>query len=82
MMNRHRIVHRIVHSFFQYVSFQEPARADQCRRVLAIPSKRYERRLIEYLKPEEIDALLAARTGRPGSAAGTEPCCWWRSKRG
>jgi integrase/recombinase XerD len=49
-----------IHSFFQYVSFQEPARADQCRRVLAIPSKRYERRLIEYLNPEEIDALLAA----------------------
>jgi integrase/recombinase XerD len=44
-----------IHSFFQYVSFQEPMRADQCRRVLAIPSKRYERRLIEHLKPEEID---------------------------
>jgi integrase/recombinase XerD len=49
-----------IHSFFHYVSFQEPARADQCRRVLAIPSKRYERRLIEHLTPEEIDALLAA----------------------
>ena len=49
-----------IHSFFQYVSFQEPPRADQCPRVLAIPSKRYERRLIEHLKPEEIDALLAA----------------------
>ena len=49
-----------IHSFFQYVSFQEPTHADQCRRVLAIPSKRYERRLIEHLKPEEIDALLAA----------------------
>jgi integrase/recombinase XerD len=49
-----------IHSFFQYVSFQEPTRADQCRRVLAIPSMRYERRLIEHLKPEEIDALLAA----------------------
>ena len=42
------------------MSFQEPARADQCRRILAIPSKRFERRLIEHLKPEEIDALLAA----------------------
>src|SRR5262249_27642064 len=31
-----------------------------CRRVLAIPGKRYERRLIEHLSPEEIDALLAA----------------------
>jgi integrase/recombinase XerD len=49
-----------IHSFFQYLSFQEPAYADQCRRILAIPSKRYERRLIEYLTPEEIDALLAA----------------------
>lgn len=49
-----------IHSFFQYVSFQEPARADQCRRVLAIPGKRYERRLIEHLQPEEIDALVAA----------------------
>ena len=49
-----------IHSFFHYLSFQEPAHADQCRRILAIPSKRYERRLIEYLTAEEIDALLAA----------------------
>jgi integrase/recombinase XerD len=49
-----------IHSFFHYLSFQEPAYANQCRRILAIPSKRYERRLIEYLTPEEIDALLAA----------------------
>src|SRR5213593_982970 len=41
-------------------SFQEPAYAEQCRRVLAIPSKRYGRRLIEHLSKEEIDALLAA----------------------
>jgi len=49
-----------IHSFFHYLSFQEPAYADQCRRILAIPSKRYERRLIEYLTAEEINALLAA----------------------
>ncbi len=49
-----------IHSFFRYVSFREPVYADQCRRVLAIPSKRYERKLIEHLTPEEIDALLAA----------------------
>src|SRR5206468_11423009 len=35
-----------IHSFFRYLSFQEPAYADQCRRILAIPSKRYDRRLI------------------------------------
>jgi site-specific recombinase XerD len=49
-----------IHSFFRYVSFQEPGYADLCRRILAIPSKRYERKLIEYLVREEIDAMLAA----------------------
>src|SRR5437764_10480918 len=49
-----------IHSFFHYVSFQEPAHAEQCRRILAIPSKRYERRLIEHLGKEEIEALVAA----------------------
>ena len=49
-----------IHSFYRYVSSQEPAHADLCRRVLAIPTKRYRRKLIEYLTPEEIDALLAA----------------------
>lgn len=49
-----------IHAFFHYVSFQEPAYGEQCRRILAIPSKRYERRLIEYLSKEEIDALVAA----------------------
>jgi integrase/recombinase XerD len=49
-----------IHAFFHYVSFQEPAYAEQCRRILAIPSKRYERRLIAYLSKEEIDALVVA----------------------
>ena len=49
-----------IHSFFRYVSFHEPGCADLCRRVLAIPSKRYERKPIEYLTREEIDALVAA----------------------
>ena len=49
-----------IHSFFRYVSFHEPRCVDLCRRVLAIPSKRYERRPIEYLTRDEIDALLAA----------------------
>jgi site-specific recombinase XerD len=49
-----------IHSFFRYVSFHEPSCLDLCRRVLAIPSKRYERKPIEYLTSEEIDALVAA----------------------
>jgi integrase/recombinase XerD len=49
-----------IHSFFRFVSFQEPTHCDLCRRILAIPNKRYQRQLIDYLMPEEIDALVAA----------------------
>src|SRR6266705_4237190 len=48
-----------IHSFFQYVAFEEPAYALHCQRILAIPNKRHERRPIEFLNREEIDALLA-----------------------
>jgi integrase/recombinase XerD len=48
-----------IHSFFRYVSLQEPAHALHCQRILAIPNKRYERRPIEFLSREEVDALLA-----------------------
>lgn len=49
-----------VHSFFRYVALTEPAHALLCQRVLAMPSKRHERKPIAFLTPEEIDALLAA----------------------
>jgi site-specific recombinase XerD len=49
-----------VRSFFQYVAFQEPACSAHIQRVLAIPSKRQDRALIDFLSRPEIDALLAA----------------------
>jgi len=49
-----------IHSFFRYVALTEPAHALVCQRVLAIPSKRFERKLIEFLTRPEIEALLAA----------------------
>lgn len=49
-----------IHSFFRYVSFCEPGYVDLCCQILAIPSKRFERRPIEFLTPEEINALLDA----------------------
>jgi integrase/recombinase XerD len=49
-----------IHSFFQYVSFEEPAHALLCQRILAMPTKRHVRRPIEFLNREEIEALLAA----------------------
>jgi len=49
-----------VHSFFRYVSFCEPECALLCQQILAIPSKRYDRKQIEYLTRDEIKALVAA----------------------
>ena len=48
-----------IHSFFQYVALEEPALALHCQRILAVPNKRHERRPIEFLSREEMDALLA-----------------------
>lgn len=49
-----------IHSFFRYVALSEPAHALLCQRVLAMPSKRYERKPIAFLTREEIEALLGA----------------------
>ena len=49
-----------IHSFFRYVAVEEPAHALQCQNVLAMPNKRHERKLIEFLHREEADALVAA----------------------
>ncbi len=49
-----------IHSFFRYVAFREPAVLAIAQRVLAIPHKRFDRALVTYLTPVEVDALLAA----------------------
>jgi len=57
-----------VRSFFRYVALREPDALDCATRVLAIPNKRTNRRLVGYFTRPEIDALLAApdRTTRAG----------------
>ena len=49
-----------IHSFFRYVAFEAPAHAAQIQRVLAIPAKRFARKLVPFLNRPEVDALLAA----------------------
>lgn len=54
-----------IHSFFHFVSCEEPAYSEHIQRVLAVPSKRQDRRLIHFLERREIEALLeAAYSGR------------------
>jgi integrase/recombinase XerD len=49
-----------IHSFFRYVALHEPQHSALAQRVLAMPSKRHIRRLIEFLTHDEVEALLAA----------------------
>jgi site-specific recombinase XerD len=46
-------------SFFGHLLRNDPTRAEQYHRVLAIPSKRYRPSCASYLEPEEVRALLA-----------------------
>jgi integrase/recombinase XerD len=49
-----------LHAFFRFVSYEEPQCLLQCQQVLAIPTKRYTKRSIEFLNEQETAALLAA----------------------
>ena len=49
-----------IHSFFRYVAINEPVYTAASQRVLAIPTKRFERKPIAFLTSTEIDAVLAA----------------------
>lgn len=49
-----------IHSFFRYAAFEAPEHSAQIQRVLAIPSKRFTRTLVNFLTCPEVDALLAA----------------------
>ncbi len=49
-----------IRSFFKYVAFQEPAHSALIQRVLAIPPKRCDHKLVTFLTEPEIEALLQA----------------------
>ena len=49
-----------IHSFFRYVAFREPEHAALIQRVLAIPQKRAEKKLVTFLDRTEFEALLAS----------------------
>lgn len=49
-----------IHAFFRYAALQEPQCSAVIARVLAIPTKRYERKPVDFLTRLESEALLAA----------------------
>lgn len=57
-----------IRSLFRYAALRHPEQAALIERVLAIPPKRFERKLVTFLTEPEVAALLAAtdRTTRTG----------------
>ncbi|MES9901847.1 MAG: tyrosine-type recombinase/integrase [Sedimenticola sp.] len=49
-----------IKSFMRYVQYRVPSALEQIQRILAIPAKKTETRLIHYLLSEEMQALLDA----------------------
>lgn len=49
-----------IHSFFRFLALNEPRYSASIDRVLAIPSKRFERKVVEFLTHEEAEVLLSA----------------------
>jgi site-specific recombinase XerD len=47
-----------IRSFFHYIAFEEPGHAELIQHVLAIPRKRWHRRLVSFLSPAETDTLI------------------------
>jgi integrase/recombinase XerD len=51
-----------IRSLFRFAALRHPEHAATIERVLAIPPKRFERRLVTFLTEEELDTLLSAPT--------------------
>lgn len=49
-----------IHSFYRFAALGHPEHAQTIARVMAIPTKRYERNTVSYLDLNEIKALLSA----------------------
>jgi site-specific recombinase XerD len=49
-----------IRSLFGYAALRHPEHALLIQRVLAIPPKRFDKRIVTFLTPPEVDALIAA----------------------
>ena len=58
-------------SLFRFAALRHPEHAQLIALVLAIPQRRYDKKQVSFLEPEEVDALLTApdrgKDGRPVS---------------
>ena len=49
-----------IHSMFRFAALRHPEHAALISRVIAVPTKRFDRAIVSYLTEDEVDGLLAA----------------------
>jgi site-specific recombinase XerD len=49
-----------IHSFFRYIATKQPENSAQIQQVLAIPQKRFTRKIVTFLNTDEMESLLKA----------------------
>ena len=62
-----------IRSLFCYAALRHPEHALLIQRVLAIPPKRFDKRIVTFLTAAEVDALLAAPDQAAGKTGETAP---------
>ena len=70
-----------IRSLFRYAALRHPEHAATIERILAIPPKRFERRLVTWLTEAEIDALLAAPDRATWTGDATRRCSVLQPRR-
>jgi site-specific recombinase XerD len=52
-----------IRSFFRFAAYEMPTHSAQIQRVLAMPAKRFDRKLIDFMTRPEVEALLSTPDG-------------------
>jgi site-specific recombinase XerD len=50
----------VIKAFCRFVAYQNPLLATACQRVLGIPLKKHEQKLLDHFEPEEMEAMIDA----------------------
>jgi len=70
-----------IRSFYRYAAYEEPTQSGLIQRILAMPAKRYEKKLIGFLTRPEIEALLASPDLSTWAGRRIAHSCWSPCKR-
>lgn len=71
-----------IHSLYRFAALRHPEHAATIARVIAIPTKRYERNIVSYLAPRRSRRCSKRPTATAGSAAETAHSSLSRSRPG